>query len=362
MTINYSGYQDVNHYANAAALAAVTTSTLYNGYEAVVTGIGKFYLNKDSTATVDNTTVISALNGGRWLINVTNPGLILNSSNQIDGSQLINVGKIGLDDGTAALPSLYFKDNVNLGSYRVGADTLGFTTNGVLRFSISTTAITSTLPVLAPAGAVTAPAYAFSTDVNSGLYSIADNSVGLATNGVLRLTVDTAAITSTLPITAPAGTVSAPAYGFVGELDCGFYLIGAGNVGLAINGANLISYAASSVTYANDCAVVMGGRFQLKKGSDVASANDITLGSDGNFFNITGTTTINTIAGTGWAVGSEVTLVFNASLTVADNQAGEGISLNLAAGANFSAQAGDTLTLIFDSTIWQEKCRSVNHA
>jgi hypothetical protein len=49
-------------------------------------------------------------------------------------------------------------------------------------------------------GAVGTPSHSFIGRTTDGMYSIAANSLGLATNAVLRLTVDTAAITPTLPI------------------------------------------------------------------------------------------------------------------------------------------------------------------
>ena len=38
---------------------------------------------------------------------------------------------------------------------------------------------------------------------------------------------------------------------------------------------------------------VLSGRLQTHKGADVASADEITLGTDGNYFDVTGTTTSN---------------------------------------------------------------------
>jgi hypothetical protein len=52
----------------------------------------------------------------------------------------------------------------------------------------------------------------------------------------------------------------------------------------------------------------------LNKGADVASATALTLGVDGNYFDITGTTTITSIAALG--VGTVVKLHFDAALTL----------------------------------------------
>ncbi len=103
------------------------------------------------------------------------------------------------------------------------------------------------------------------------------------------------------------------------------------------------------------------GRMLAAKGADVASANDITLGGDGNFFGISGTTTINRITTTGWTAGSVIVLKFAGSLTVTHNTAGAGAlaGLLLAGAVNFSATATDTLTLIYDGTNWVELARAV---
>jgi hypothetical protein len=99
------------------------------------------------------------------------------------------------------------------------------------------------------------------------------------------------------------------------------------------------------------------GRICGAKGSDIASGTNITLGS-GNYFDITGTTTINTIASTDWTLGSIVVLQFDASVTVTHDGAGTGASIVLSGAGNFSATAGDTLTLIYDGN-WREIARTV---
>ena len=103
--------------------------------------------------------------------------------------------------------------------------------------------------------------------------------------------------------------------------------------------------------------IVAQKRIQGLKGSDVASANNITLG-DGNYFDITGTTQINTIAATNWQSGSVVTLQFDGSVTVKHNTAGTGASLLLAASLDFAATANDTLTLVYDGSTWREISRT----
>ena len=98
-------------------------------------------------------------------------------------------------------------------------------------------------------------------------------------------------------------------------------------------------------------------RHELAKGADVASAGTLTVGDDGNYFDITGTTTINYITTTNWQAGSRITLQFDGSLTVTHNAGSapaDTAAIFLAAGANFAASAGKTLTLTYDGVYWRE--------
>ena len=117
--------------------------------------------------------------------------------------------------------------------------------------------------------------------------------------------------------------------------------------------------ASQNSTFAGDVSVT--GRVLAAQGSDVASADEIVLGTDGNYFDITGTTTINHIRNTGWTAGSMMTLQFDGSVTVTHNvggAAGAEADILLAGAVDFSATAGDTLTLRYDGTTFREIART----
>ncbi|MGB2265195.1 MAG: hypothetical protein ACPH3C_08415, partial [Glaciecola sp.] len=97
----------------------------------------------------------------------------------------------------------------------------------------------------------------------------------------------------------------------------------------------------------NDTSPQLGGildtnshQVRWSKGADVASAASLTLGTDGNYFDITGTTTITSIATL--AVGTEVKLHFDAALTLTHNAT----DLILPGGANVTTAAGDEFTFV----------------
>ena len=71
------------------------------------------------------------------------------------------------------------------------------------------------------------------------------------------------------------------------------------------------------------------------KGADVASAGALTLGTDGNYFDITGTTTITSIGTLG--AGTAVKLHFDGTLTLTHHAT----DLILPGGANITTAAGD---------------------
>lgn len=89
-----------------------------------------------------------------------------------------------------------------------------------------------------------------------------------------------------------------------------------------------------------------------QKGGDIASAGALALGTDGNYFDVTGTTTITSI-GTVTA-GFVVTLHFDGVLTLT-----HGAALVLPSGNNIVTKAGDELTFIeFSAGSW--RCVSMN--
>ena len=85
------------------------------------------------------------------------------------------------------------------------------------------------------------------------------------------------------------------------------------------------------------------------KGADVASIADLmTLGADGNYYDITGTTGLDSIAIQ--AVGKRVALQFDAILTMTDGG-------NLKLEGNFVTAAGAHILLQSDGTDWHELAR-----
>ena len=95
--------------------------------------------------------------------------------------------------------------------------------------------------------------------------------------------------------------------------------------------------------------------FVQTKGADIASATSLTLGKDGNAFDVTGTTTITSIGTQG--IGSHVILHFDGILILTHHST----DLILPGAANITTAVGDIATLYeYASADW--RCISYTRA
>lgn len=101
----------------------------------------------------------------------------------------------------------------------------------------------------------------------------------------------------------------------------------------------------------------VSGRFAASKGATITAAHNISLGTDGNSFGITGSTQINTIDATNWIAGSIIYLIFTSSVTLAHNTSGTGARIFLSGSINYAAVNNSVLGLIYDGSNWQEISR-----
>ena len=109
-----------------------------------------------------------------------------------DKNKKITVGELfkGVPDGTAAAPAIAFESDDGNGIFLGTTDTVGIATNGSSRMTVSTTAVTSTLPVIVPDGTAAAPSVAFTgSGTDTGVYSPGVDQVAISTGGTGRLFV-----------------------------------------------------------------------------------------------------------------------------------------------------------------------------
>jgi hypothetical protein len=124
-------------------------------------------------------------------------------------------------NGTGAAPSIAATAETDVGLF-FASDVVGVATAGVERFRFATAGHTSTVPILHPNGTGAAPAVAASADTHTGMFFDADV-VGIATAGTERFRFATAGHTSTVPLLLPYGTAGAPALAWASDTDSGIW-------------------------------------------------------------------------------------------------------------------------------------------
>ena len=92
--------------------------------------------------------------------------------------------------GTAAAPGIAFDGDSNTGIYRPGANQVAVSTDGTARLTVSTSAVTSALPVDVLLGSASTPSFTFTGDLNTGIYSPGANQVAISTGGNGRVFID----------------------------------------------------------------------------------------------------------------------------------------------------------------------------
>ena len=143
--------------------------------------------------------------------------------------------------GTAGAPSLSISGDPNTGIYSPGADQLAIATNGGVQLVVNS----SGQVTLNSLGTAAAPAYSWIGDPNTGFYRPNADEIAIATNGIQRLTTSNSAISSTLPIDVPLGAVATPSITFSGDLNTGIYSPGADQLAIATNGTQRLTVNSS---------------------------------------------------------------------------------------------------------------------
>jgi elongation factor P hydroxylase len=169
-------------------------------------------------------------------------------ANSVGIAQLAGDGNWQISDGSATTPAYSFLGDNNTGLYRIGADQLGFSTGGTLRLSLTTSSLTNTLPYYAADGTNSAPSYTFTTDTNTGMYRHSSDVIGFAANGNSRFFVSNTYVEANVPFIAQNGSALAPSYSFTSDLNTGMYNIGADQLGISTGGTLRLTLDTSAVT------------------------------------------------------------------------------------------------------------------
>lgn len=177
-------------------------------------------------------------------------------------------------DGTAALPTYSTTNDPDTGWFATAANNIGVSTGGTERWTFGQIAHVTTLPVRGPNGSAANPTWTFDNSQNAGMYRVAANQVGIATSSTLRWDVSTTRITSTLPAGGPNGTAAAPSWSFSATTTMGMYASGTNTIGWSTSSTLRASLSTTALWLLTD-------NYELQIGAGAAGVGDLRLYHDG---------------------------------------------------------------------------------
>lgn len=162
--------------------------------------------------------------------------------------------------GSVSAPSYTFRNDPDTGIYLIGANTMGFTQGGTLRFTVGGTNISGThltpnvdisqdlggaslfwrncylYTILSGDGSAVSPSYTFNSDSNTGFYSAGANTIGVSCGGVNVGTFSSAGLSGSFNFAD--GSAASPSFNFSADTNTGIYRVGADQIGFAVGGGN----------------------------------------------------------------------------------------------------------------------------
>lgn len=173
-----------------------------------------------------------------------------NSANEFQLNSDVLVQATGaqavLQNGSAATPAVRFKSDPTTGMYNAGIGKLRFATGGTDRLSFEAGAIIPSDPLYGPNGAVGAPTFSFINSPTTGIYRSAADTIGFSTAGVARVTLSSTSLDTTVRIAGAAGSAAAPQYTFTANLVSGLFSPGSDILGIAAGGIEVGRFSAPS--------------------------------------------------------------------------------------------------------------------
>jgi len=228
-------------------------------------------------------------------------------------------GVLTLADGSASAPSFTNDGDTNTGIYFSGADQVAVSTGGTARLTISSTAATF-------AGNIAIP-----NDGDIGSAGATD-AIQISSAGIVTFKDDI--------LIKDAGTIGNASVAAVMTLASTGIVTFVDDILIKDGGTIGAASADSAITIASTGVVTFDKQVQWKKGGDLASATSLTIDNDGNYFDVTGTTTITSFSTVG--IGTIIKLHFDGVVTLTHDST----DLILAGAANFTTEAGDELEFV----------------
>ena len=275
---------------------------------------------------LDNFTVTNyASSGGTNKNGINVVGDIVTAQNQV----------VAHGNTTSIYPAFTFNGDTDTGMYRTTTDSIGFATAGALRLTVNAGGISVGGGVYTGNGTVSAPSHTFSADTNTGFYSQAADTIGITTAGTLKWSINSTGVLLRNGAGIPSGAVDITTSGAVSN--------SGGSAGgfLAYNTIDYINTYFQSQDYSGGAGLYGEGKLYFTSGTDYSIAStpgvefyiaatsfDTSIGD----FNVN----IGTVTGTN---GGNINLYAGASAS-----SGDGGVIGIYGGAS-TDQVGGSITI-----------------
>lgn len=149
---------------------------------------------------------------------------------------------------STAYPAFSFQNDIDTGMYRLNTNEVGFSAGGVAAAHINTSGVYANGFATKGYGSAAAPVFRFSGDSNTGMYRSGTDQIGLATGGVARAHINSRGLYANTYYNYQKGSAALPAYTFTSDTNTGIYSEANDTVSFA-SGGKRVGFINSSGLY-----------------------------------------------------------------------------------------------------------------
>ncbi|RYG60839.1 MAG: tail fiber domain-containing protein [Alphaproteobacteria bacterium] len=281
------------------------TATLTMGTNAITFSGGtgdKLYWGNNiyGTGLESNTVTTWSPSQFRWRIGGTSVStgsqqmLLTLTGLNVSGSLSVN------NDDSVGSPGFTWNGDTNTGMYWVGADQIGIATGGAQRTLVNSTGLLVTGRIsttgIIDAGraiygyagdSVTAPAYSWSGDTNTGMYWVGADQIGVATGGVQQLLIRSTGLTisGSVLVNNVGDVATAPSYSWSGDTNSGMYWVGSDQIGFTTGGTQrmVVNNAGVGIGVSSPQTALDVGGDVYARGNNIFFSHDSTTNTNNDF-------------------------------------------------------------------------------
>lgn len=266
-------------------------------------------------------------------------------------------------DGSLATPTYSFTNDTDTGVMLRTTGVLTLVAAGANLLDLHSSRIAASTVIYGPDGSLSAPTYAFASDVDTGVMLRTTGVLTLVAAGANLLDLHSSRVAAGTVIQAVDGQQSDPSYSWTSDPSTGFWRISASLIGVAVGGANVFRFdsqangGAKVLDYGGSLQVV--GFREVPQNSQSANYTAVVGDSGKHLLHPNGggagdTFTIPANASVAYALGTCLTFVNRDSNALAIAITSDTLILSgtTTTGTRSLAQNGVATAIKVESTVW----------